>query len=122
MSCVREVEGDFSVKMDKVANSKNDEFYTPAYAVNPILKYLKNDNFKSIWCPFDTKESFFVKSLSLEGFRVLHTHIKDGNDFFSTGKTIAFCTSKPKNEHKAIFSLKRMPPWFTKEEKFKLSR
>ena len=29
------------MKMDKVANSGNDEFYTPRYAVKPILKYLK---------------------------------------------------------------------------------
>lgn len=28
------------MKMDKVANSSNDEFYTPAYAITPILKYV----------------------------------------------------------------------------------
>ena len=28
------------MKMDLVAGSKNDEFYTPEYAINPILKYL----------------------------------------------------------------------------------
>lgn len=28
------------MKMDKVAGSGNDEFYTPVYAVKPILKYL----------------------------------------------------------------------------------
>lgn len=28
------------MKMDKVANSGNDEFYTPQYAITPILKYL----------------------------------------------------------------------------------
>ncbi len=26
--------------MDKVAGSGNDEFYTPDYAVDPIMKYL----------------------------------------------------------------------------------
>ena len=27
------------MKMDKVASSQNDEFYTPEYAIKPILKY-----------------------------------------------------------------------------------
>ena len=30
-----------SMKMDKVAGSGNDEFYTPAYAIEPLLKYLR---------------------------------------------------------------------------------
>lgn len=29
------------MKMDKVAGSKNDEFYTPLYAITPILKYVR---------------------------------------------------------------------------------
>ena len=29
------------MKIDKVAGSGNDEFYTPRYAIVPILKYLK---------------------------------------------------------------------------------
>ena len=28
------------MKLDKVANSGNDEFYTPEYAIKPILKYI----------------------------------------------------------------------------------
>lgn len=28
------------MKMDKVAGSGNDEFYTPEYAITPIAKYL----------------------------------------------------------------------------------
>lgn len=51
--------------MDKVAGSKNDEFYTPYYAVKPILKYLKKGT--TIWCPFDTQDSQFVKSLQMGG-------------------------------------------------------
>lgn len=30
------------MKMDKVASSQNDEFYTPEYAIKPILKYIKS--------------------------------------------------------------------------------
>ena len=69
------------MKMDKVANSKNDEFYTPYYAVDPILKYL--DNFQTIWCPFDTDESLFVRMLKKDGYKVINTHIVNGQDFFN---------------------------------------
>ena len=70
------------MKMDKVANSKNDEFYTPEYAVIPIVKYLKNKNFTKIWCPFDNENSWFVKVLKKEGFNVLYSHIESGQNFF----------------------------------------
>lgn len=36
------------MKMDKVANSGNDEFYTPEYAVEPILEFIKPHS--TIWC------------------------------------------------------------------------
>lgn len=69
------------MKMDKVANSKNDEFYTPNYAIIPIIKYLKPNSI--IWCPFDTKDSNFVKQLELHGFKVIYTHINNNEDFFN---------------------------------------
>jgi hypothetical protein len=68
------------MKMDKVANSKNDEFYTPEYAVKPILKYLKPKSV--ILCPFDTEESNFVKLLREEGHNVIFSHINERTDFF----------------------------------------
>lgn len=64
------------MKMDKVASSQNDEFYTPEYAIKPILKYIKMPC--TIWCPFDTEESNFVKLLSQYaacGVSVIHSHI-----------------------------------------------
>lgn len=69
------------MKLDKVANSGNDEFYTPRYAIDPILKYIK-PNLK-IWCPFDTEESLFVKSLREAGHSVIATHLWTGTDFFN---------------------------------------
>lgn len=69
------------MKMDKVAGSKNDEFYTPKYAVIPILKKIPA-NVKIIWCPFDTNESYFVKELEKAGYKVIATHIKYNQDFF----------------------------------------
>ena len=29
------------MKMDKVAGSGNDEFYTPLYAIEPIIKHIE---------------------------------------------------------------------------------
>jgi len=68
--------------VQRIANSKNDEFYTPRYAIEPIIKYLKMKNFKKIYCPFDTNESLFVKELFLSGFDVTNSHISNGIDFF----------------------------------------
>lgn len=70
------------MKMDKVAGSKNDEFYTPLYAIKPIVKYLQKG--ATVWCPFDTEDSLYVKYLSHHGFKVIHTHINNGQDFFDT--------------------------------------
>jgi hypothetical protein len=61
------------------SKGKNDECYTPAYGVRPILKYIPKG--KIVWCPFDTKESWFVKLISKQN-SVVHSHINDGKDFF----------------------------------------
>mgnify|MGYP003543301085 FL=1 len=66
--------------MDKVAGSGNDEFYTPSYAITPILKYLKPNS--NIWCPFDTNQSNFKKTLEQAGHIVVTTHIENEQDFF----------------------------------------
>lgn len=68
--------------MDKVAGSKNDEFYTPVYAVKPIMKYLKPNSV--IWCPFDLPQSNFVKELSKDGHKVISSHISTGDNFFKS--------------------------------------
>lgn len=65
--------------MDKIAGSGNDEFYTPEYAVLPILKYLKPKS--TIWCPFDTEKSNFVKIFRREWHNVICSHIDDWLDF-----------------------------------------
>lgn len=63
-------------------NHNNDEFFTPTYAVKPLLKYIPRDA-KRIWCPCDTYESRIVQFLEKEGFEVQSTHIDDGWDFLS---------------------------------------
>lgn len=36
----------------------------------------------TIWCPFDTEDSLFVKSFQQHGYTVIATHIVNGQDFF----------------------------------------
>tara|TARA_R110000803_G_C11834621_1_gene303771 strand:+ start:134 stop:688 length:555 start_codon:yes stop_codon:yes gene_type:complete len=77
------------MKLDLITNraektnerNENDEFYTPNYAIEPLLKYL--DPKSKIWCPFDLPESNFVKLLIKNGHTVYNTHIDNGEDFFS---------------------------------------
>lgn len=72
--------GYLTAKTDK----ESDEVYTPAYAVKPIVKYIKDkygDN-ATIWCPFDEKDSKYVEVFSAAGFTVIYTHINNGKNFF----------------------------------------
>ena len=60
---------------------KNDELYTPVFAVDPIIKYIPKD--KKIWCPFDKEWSAYVQTfLRGGGYQVVRSHIDDGQDFF----------------------------------------
>jgi hypothetical protein len=68
--------------VQQIAKSKNDEFYTPSYAIKPILEYIKPNS--KIWCPFDTEESLYVKVLSEAGHTVYYSHISNGRDFFTS--------------------------------------
>lgn len=81
------------MKLDIVASSGNDEFYTPTYAVKPLLKYLKPHS--EIWCPFDTEHSNFVKVLEAEGYSVIYTHIGSGTDFFEADFNCDYIISNP---------------------------
>lgn len=62
------------------SKGKHDECYTPKYAVEAILPYIPSN--LTIWCPFDTEESYFVKVLRENGFNVVRSHIDEGKDFF----------------------------------------
>ena len=86
------------------SNGKNDECYTPYYAVKPILKYINKD--MKIWCPFDTDKSEFVKQLRDNGNIVYNTHIDLGQDFY---------TYEPKFDWDCIIS---NPPFTNKKAIF----
>lgn len=85
--------------MDKVAGSGNDEFYTPAYAVAPLVKYIDKD--ARVWCPFDTERSLFVRMLRKNGNKVTATHISSGHDFFTTFVDCDCIVSNPPYSKKA---------------------
>lgn len=62
---------------------ESDECLTPKYVVEPIIKYLKFNRYKKIWCPFDHEHSLYVRMLKQAGFDVMHTHIAGGGDFLN---------------------------------------
>ena len=61
--------------------NKQDEYYTKEYAVLPLIKYIPIG--AKIWCPFDTVNSKFVEVFVRYGFSVIHSHIDEGQDFFT---------------------------------------
>jgi len=81
------------VKLDLITK-KQDEFYTPRYAIVPILKYVPSGS--RVLCPFDTSDSNFVKMLRGHGCTVTHSHIVDGLDFWKmSGAGFDFVISNP---------------------------
>jgi len=61
------------------SSGKNDECYTPEYAVYPILEYIPEQ--AVVWCPFDDDNSWFVKLIRCTN-KVICSHINQGHDFF----------------------------------------
>lgn len=59
----------------------SNEKYTPEYGVKPILKYIPKGSI--VWCPFDTKDSNYVKLISqVVDVKVVYSHIEEGKNFF----------------------------------------
>lgn len=81
------------MRFEKIKYNKNDEYYTPAYAVEPLIKYLKPNSL--IWCPFDLEKSYFVKIFKEQGHRVINTHIDNGQDFFELDYDCDYIISNP---------------------------
>jgi hypothetical protein len=81
------------MKMDIVAGSGNDEFYTPRYAIEPLVKYVPKS--AKIWCPFDKPESLIAKRFKENGNEVVTSHIEEGKDFFFHQEDCDFIISNP---------------------------
>ena len=64
--------------IDYMKKEKNDELYTPEYAIKPLIKYLPK-NIK-IWECTDYGSSNITKVLKENGYEVITTH-KDNFDF-----------------------------------------
>ncbi len=71
---------DFSKNIKTSING--DEYYTPQNCVDMIMPYITRGGYKTIWCPFDKKESNFVKTFLQNGLEVNYGHIETGQDFF----------------------------------------
>lgn len=54
---------------------------TLSYGVKPIIKYVPKD--AVVWCPFDKENSEFVNQLTANGNKVIHSHISDGQNFYT---------------------------------------
>ena len=68
------------------------------------MKYIPKDYV--VWCPFDKKDSKFVKLIEANGNKVIHSHIEDGQDFY---------TYEPNEEWDCIIS---NPPFTNKRRIF----
>lgn len=62
--------------------AKNDELYTPDYAVDALLNNIQLKAGATVWCPCDTDASRIVLKLRERGFNVIASHIQDDKDFF----------------------------------------
>lgn len=90
--------GYLTAKTDKAS----DEVYTPAYAVKPIIKYIKQSDI--VWCPFDLEDSEYVKLIRQNGNQVIATHIDNEQNFFEY---------EPKKKYDVIIS---NPPFSIKDD------
>lgn len=88
--------------------NRKDEYYTPVILVKAILPHIIGEPQETtIWCPFDTEKSEFVRILRERRYNVVHSHIWDGKDFFKY---------EPDEEYDYIIS---NPPFTKKLEVFK---
>jgi hypothetical protein len=86
------------------SKDNSDEFFTPEYAVRPLLKYIPKT--MKIWCPFDNDDSNYVKVLGVEaGYDMVYSHIDEGQDFFEYEPSLGFdiIVSNPPFKNKRKF-------------------
>ena len=79
--------------MDIVAGSGNDEFYTPRYAIEPLVKHINKE--AKIWCPFDKPESLIAQRFLENGNSVVCSHIDEEKDFFFHNEDCDYIISNP---------------------------
>lgn len=73
-----------------VKDGNGDEYYTPKYVVEILLPYLRKTSIKTIWCPCDKDTSEYVITLRENGYKVIETHIDNGQDVLTYTPNIEF--------------------------------
>lgn len=61
----------------------NNEYYTPKQTVIDLIQKINLPKNKIIWCPFDKGDSEFVIEFRKAGYKVIHSHIDNGEDFYT---------------------------------------
>ena len=90
----------------QTVTEQGDEYYTPKYIAEILIPYIKNKEFKTIWCPCDKEWSEYVKTFQEHGLNVLYSHIDNGQDFLEY---------KPTEHYDAIIT---NPPFSIKNKIF----
>ncbi len=76
-------------------SAKNDELYTPEYAIKPLLKYLNEwimfeERKPIIWECTDYGSSNITKVLKENGYEVITTHLNTNFDFLKDNPTFKY--------------------------------
>jgi hypothetical protein len=72
-------------------NSYSDEWYTDQQTVDKCLEILHPHNGSTVMCPFDSKDSLFVKTLLLKGHNVIYGI----DDFLTTEYEYDYLVTNP---------------------------
>ena len=68
--------------IDYIKRGTNDELYTPNEAIVPIIKYLDDNKFKTVWECTDYGSSKITEMLREKGFTVITSHTNTNKSFF----------------------------------------
>jgi hypothetical protein len=81
-----------------------DEQYTPKYGVEVLLPYIQHLKNKILWLPFDREDSQFVIVLREHNFKVVFSHIDNGQNFLNyEPKEWDAIVSNPPYKNKRVF-------------------
>lgn len=87
-----------------IQSEKNDNLYTPDYAIKPLLKYLPENKNITIWECCDFGKSKITEVLKEQGYNIISTDITNGFNFL---------TDKPNFEFDMIIT---NPPYSIKDD------